>query len=68
MENFSVAEAELMELESDLNGHLFISTLCFLFASKNGLREIELRHLLANEASLLPEGFRRRNYQTGYCN
>lgn len=55
-----------MEFESDLSGHLLIATLCFLAAAKRGLREIELRYLLANEASLLPEGFKRRNYNTGY--
>uniref|UniRef100_A0A914WQ84 NACHT domain-containing protein n=1 Tax=Plectus sambesii TaxID=2011161 RepID=A0A914WQ84_9BILA len=63
----SVAEAELMELESELSGHLLIATLCLLVAAKRGLREIELRHLLANEASLLPEGFKRRTYNTGYA-
>lgn len=66
MIKFSVAEAELMEFESESSGHLLIATLCFLVASKRGLREIELRHLLANEANLLPDGFTRRNYNVGY--
>ena len=65
--SFSVAEAELMEFEQDLNGHLLIATVCLLAVSKRGLREIELRHLLADEHNLLLEGTKRRNHtNVGY--
>ncbi|CAI5449538.1 unnamed protein product [Caenorhabditis angaria] len=64
-----VVEADVCLMESDSRGHLLIAVLCFLTIQQNGLNEIDLRRLLADEHALLPMGIRRnyRNLPFDYC-
>jgi hypothetical protein len=50
-----IADVELEELEAHELGHIFIAMLCYLCVAEEGLREIELRELLANEQELVPK-------------
>lgn len=57
---FSIAEAELLEFEFDSKGHIILSALCLLAVSRSGLREVELRQILADENQLLPDFIKRK--------
>ncbi|CAB3409408.1 unnamed protein product [Caenorhabditis bovis] len=65
----SVVEADVCLMESEARGHLIIATMCFLTCVPDGLNEVELRSLLADEFELLPIAIRRnlRNLPYEYC-
>lgn len=47
-------DAVLKRFETSTENDLSIATICLLEASSSGLREMELRQLLGNSASLMP--------------
>ena len=55
----SIADYELSQIEADAHGHYIIAMLCLLAVSEEGLREIELRTILADEHNLLPHSIKR---------
>lgn len=52
--DFSLLEQLLTRFEGERGGHLIVATLCLLESSNAGLLESELRHILGNEATLMP--------------
>ena len=57
----AVLEVELSEMEASETGHVQIGMLCLLAVAEQGLREVELRQLLADEKHLLPVTMKRAN-------
>ncbi|XP_064604560.1 TPR repeat-containing protein DDB_G0287407-like isoform X2 [Liolophura sinensis] len=50
----NLLEQLLTRFEGERGGHLIVATLCLLESSNAGLLESELRHILGNEATLMP--------------